>query len=140
MSGKKKPASPAQVLREQKAVIEAASKVEPPRLSGVRHPASDAAEALGKARQRIGALQVPMTLATVCEIIGTDCSADNFASTSLSTLASQLDAVSGFAEKDTGGSYDCYTVVQNIVARMNLASEIVTWLESETTELPEVTS
>lgn len=132
-----KPATPAQVLRKQKAAIEEACKVAPPSMPTGRHPASDAAEAMGKAKKTIADMSIPMTLGEICKVMGVNCEPDNFAASALGDLAAQLYAVSHLAEVDRDHSrYEGWQVVENIVARMKLASEVVTWLESDTTELP----
>jgi hypothetical protein len=134
--------SPAQVLREQKAKIEEihANGAPPPRMPTERHPASDAAEAAGKARGAIGALAVPITLDDVCGIIGVDCKAESFAASALECLAGQLVAMQTIGEQDSVDPYNAYRVIENVVGRMRLASRVTAWLESETplTRLPEV--
>jgi len=134
--------APAAVLREQKARIEEihANSPPPPSMPTSRHPASDAAEAAEKARDVMGNLPVPMTLNEICALMGPDCKAEDFAASALKTLAGQLYAVAQFAESGLGGDggYEQWQVIENIVERMKCAGEVVTWLESETTELPEV--
>ena len=132
--------APAEVLREAKAEIAEANKVPIPAMPTGRHPASDAAARAGKARQALGDLAVPMTLNEIAGIIGVNVRATDFASTALDDLATQLDGVSIVAEADTGGCYDSWCVVENIVARMKLASRVTAWLEHESAlaSLPEV--
>ncbi len=135
-TGKKAAKAPAEVLRNAKARIEEANKVPVPRLPGTEHPATEAARQAGKARGAIGAIPVPMTLNEICALMGPNCRAEDFASSAFETLAGQLYAVASLAE--SGGTYDGWQVVENIVARMKCAGQVVTWLESETSELPAV--
>lgn len=128
--------APAEVLREAKARIEEANKVPVPRLPGTEHPATEAARQAGKARGAIGAIPVPMTLNEICALMGPNCRAEDFASSAFETLAGQLYAVASLAE--SGGTYDGWQVVENIVERMKCAGQVVTWLESDATEMREV--
>lgn len=133
---------PAQQLRDAKAklaeVYENALPV--PRLSTERHPASDAAEAAGRIRGEISGLLVPMTLAQVCGVIGTDCKPERFAVTALECLAGQLEAMRTIAERDEVSPYDAFRVIENLTERMRLASRVTAFLESEQplASLPEV--
>jgi hypothetical protein len=132
--------APAAVLREQTAKIAKASKVSPPRMSTERHPATDAAEAAGKAVREIGDLQVPLTLREVCEIIGVDCKPERFAVTAFETLGGQLAVVTELTESTALVGYDAYRLTENVRHRLLLAGRVTAWLESETRvrRLPEV--
>jgi len=134
--GSKKPAAPAAVLREQKAKIAEAMKVAPPHLPGMRHPASDAAEAIGRATKTIGALTVPMTLAEVCDLVGTDVSPEDFASTALESIGDQIYTLATLTENDA--SNESWRLFRNLSERAKLAGRVTAWLEAEPTELPEV--
>jgi hypothetical protein len=133
---------PAAVLREQKAKIDEihANSPPPPRMSTERHPASDAAEAAAKVLKEIGATPVPMTLDEICDVIGEDCHASNFASSALETLAGQVDALANVAEKEEVDPFEAFRLMRNVCERMRLASRVTAWLESETplTSLPGV--
>jgi len=128
--GKPAPKTPAEVLREAKAQIDEihANSPPPPRMSTERHPASDAAEAAGKARDAIASLQVPMTLGEVAEIIGAGCDPSEFPVSSVECLADQLDAISQMAEMGAEGGFERWKVVDNIVNRMRLASRVTAWM------------
>lgn len=134
--------APAEALREAKQTIEEirASAPPPPRPSTEEHPASVAAREVGKVREAIGDLVVPMTLAEVCEIIGVDCKPENFAVTAFETLGGQMEVVTELAESTEIGGYDAYRLTENIRQRMLLASRVTAWLESDETlsSLPEV--
>lgn len=132
--------APAKVLRDAKARIDEANKVPIPKLPGQEHPATAAAREAGKARQEVGALVVPMTLAEICEVIGVNCQATDFASTALETLAGQVAAVQCIVERENVDPYEGYRLLANIAERMKLASRVTAWLEHESplVSLPEV--
>jgi hypothetical protein len=108
-------------------------------MSTEEHPASVAAREAGELRKEIGALQVPMTLAEIAEIMGPNCNADDFPVSSIENLADQLDAVSDMAEVGAQGGYERWQVVDNIVSRMKLASRVTAWMLA-TEKAPEVQS
>lgn len=141
-STKRSTKAPAQVLREQKAVIEEAlnSEPPPPPMPAGRHPASDAAEAMGKARDTIGGMQVPMTLSEICSMIGVNCSPERFAVTALESFAGQVDALSTLCEKEEIAPFQAFLLMRNVSQRIELASRVTAWLESEqpSDTLPEV--
>lgn len=130
--------SPAQVLREQKAKIEAvdASAPPPPPLSTVQHPASDAAEAVGEARAAIQDMTVPVTLGEVCALIGTDVDPTDFASTAFASIGDQIHTLATLVETDA--SHDSWRLFRNLSERAKLAGRVAAWLTAETTELAEV--
>lgn len=129
-------ATPQKRMKEAKAKLEELNATLPAPAVDPKQYIADCEE-MGTLRASIGEIPVPMTLNEICRLMGPECRAENFAASALDTLASQLYAVAGLAERD--GSYDGWQVVENIVDRMKCAGEVVTWLESETTELPGVT-
>lgn len=135
-------AGPAQALRDAKAKIDEIHANAPPipRFSTHKHPAATAAEEVGKAKEKLAELIVPMTLGEVCEIIGVDCKPERFAVTAFETLGGQLEVVTELAESSEMGGYDAYRFTENLRRRMLLAGRVTAWLESEKplASLPEV--
>jgi hypothetical protein len=129
-------AGPAAVIREQRTKIEEAYQVAPPRASTERHPASDAAEAAGQARRRIGEIPVPMTLQEVCDVISYEIRADEFAPSAFAAIARDIEALSDLAEKVEG--FEGFALLQGLAARTRLAGDVAKWLDTELTEMPEV--
>jgi hypothetical protein len=133
--------SEARELSPQKRVRQAKSKLEelyataplPPEMSKEQHPASQAAEEMGKVRQSIGEVAVPMTLSEVCDAIGYEVRAEAFAETALASIAQEIDVLSDIAEKSCG--FDGWCAFQGLAKRARLAASVQRWLESETTEV-----
>jgi hypothetical protein len=117
-------AAPAAVLRNAKARMDAA--VAMPIATNAEAKAAVAAHAA--AERDIAQLQVPMTLNEICQIMGSDCRADEFPVSSIDSLADQLDAISQMADVGCEGGYERWLVVDNIVSRMRLASRVTAWM------------
>lgn len=117
--GETAPKAPADVIREAKAKIDANLK---------KDHGPGVVEELAAANKEMGELAVPMTLNEICEIMGSDCRADEFPVSSIECLAGQLDAVSQMAEVGCQGGFERWCVVDNIVSRMKLASRVTAWM------------
>jgi hypothetical protein len=129
------PKAPAQVLREQTAKIQEinASAPPPPPMSTERHPASDAAEAVGEARAAIRDLAVPVTLGEVCALIGTDVDPADFASTAFESIGDQISTLATLVETDA--SHDSWRLFRNLSERAKLAGRVAAWLAAEPSEV-----
>lgn len=135
--GKQAAKAPAEVLREQQALIEEALTAPLPGLpERGASEASKAAENFAAARRTLADMPVPITLGEICHVIGTDVDPERFATSALSAIADQINSTAVLVETDS--SNDSWRLFKNLSQRAELASRVAAWLEAETTDPAEV--
>jgi hypothetical protein len=133
-TGKQAAKTPAEVLREQKAKIADALKEghRIPRPGAVDPVLDDAIKQSAEARDAIGSIVVPITLAKACLLIGGNVEPENFATTAFSAIARDIETLSDLAEHESeeSGFYG-WLVLQQLAERARFAGEVAALLEAE---------